>query len=676
MTSTRCRRLAAVLSSIVLGVLATAIPAGPADAAPAQSSARAPIVLFAVPGLTWADVEQMPHLRQLASRSSVGELSVKASGDVTRCAAGLTAVSAGNRTEVPTPAISPCTLDMSTWPQLKTINRHSSYGAQLGILGSALQGAGIRTVALGRAAVPMLADVHGSVDTITSSLGGALRLGGVVATVDPVLYRARGGVQLTGLGQPPALVDQRIAAVERALPPGATLIVAGISDQSGGDAQLHTIVVSGPGWSHTELRSSAAGRAPFVQLIDIAPTILTAAGVQVPSSIVGRPMQRAGDAVPPISSFVEDNRHAVLERTLGQRVFLVLGIVSIVMMVLATMPFRRGHDVARWLARMIAPAPALIFLVNGLPWWRRNQPELAYGLVLLFACLVLGGVTALVGRRSHRAGLVAMPAFAFVVLAADQLTGAHLQLSAPLGDNPLVAGRFSGMGNLDFAVMATSAVLVAGIVAGRLRPLAAAGTASAIMLAAIVVDGAPRLGNDIGGVLALVPASLVLVALVAGVRVTKLRVLGGVLVTLIVAVGVALADYSRPATDQTHVGRFVGEVLHGGAGTEVRRKMDAALASFGWTVGTFVVCFAVVLAILARRRIMAALATVPGATAAAISATILAVLGAVTNDSGIVVAAMAAIVGTSAFYGGDLGRARTTAVDEVRQTAAPPAATR
>jgi hypothetical protein len=672
MTSTRCRRLAAVVSSVVLGVLATAGAAGPADAAPAQSSSRAPIVLFAVPGLVWADVMGMPHLRRLASRSSVGELSVKTSGGVTRCEAGLIAVSAGNRTEAPASATRPCALDLSTWPELANANRDSSYDARLGTLGSALQGAGVRTVALGTLAVPMLANTRGTVDTVTSSLTKALHLGGVVGTVDTGLYDVPGALRPRARIR----VDDRIAAVEQALPPGSTFMVAGVSDLSEGHAQLHALVVSGPGSTHTELRSSAAGRAPYVQLIDIAPTILTSAGVHVPSTVVGRPMQRAGNAVPPISSFVEDNRHAVLERTLGQRVFLVLGIVVIVMMVLATMPYRRGHDLARWLARMIAPAPALIFLVNGLPWWRRNQAELAYGLVLVVGCLVLGGVTALISRRRHPAGLIAMPAFAVVVLAADQVTGAHLQLSAPLGDSPLIAGRFSGMGNLDFAVMATSAILVAGIVAGRLRPLAAAGAASAILLAAIVVDGAPRLGNDIGGVLTLVPASLVLVALVAGVRVTKLRVVGAVAATLIVAVGVALADYSRPATDQTHVGRFVGQVLHGGAGTEVRRKMDAVLGSFGPTVGTFVVGFALVLAILARQRIKAALATVPGATAAAVSATVLAVLGAFLNDSGIVIAAMVAIVGTSAFYGGDLGRVRTAAADEVRQTAAPPAATR
>jgi hypothetical protein len=252
-----------------------------------------------------------------------------------------------------------------------------------------------------------------------------------------------------------------------------------------------------------------------------------------------------------------------------------------------------------------------------------------------------------------------VPVFTFVALSADQFTGAHLQLSAPLGDSPLVAGRFSGMGNLDFAVMATSALLVAAIAGARLRPMQAVVVAGAVMLMAVVVDGAPPLGNDIGGVLALVPASLVLVALVAGVKVTKLRVVGVVVATIVVAVGVALVDYSRPATDQTHVGRFVGQVLHGGAGTEVRRKLDASLATFGWTIGTFVVVIGVVLAVIARKRILAALDTVSGGRAVAVAAAVVAVLGVALNDSGIVIAAMVAIVATSALYGGGLGRRPT-----------------
>jgi hypothetical protein len=122
---------------------------------------------------------------------------------------------------------------------------------------------------------------------------------------------------------------------------------------------------------------------------------------------------------------------------------------------------------------------------------------------------------------------------------------------------------------------------------------------------------------------------------------------------------VALADYARPATHQSHVGRFVGQVLHGGAGTEVHRKLNAALASFGPTVGTFVVVVVILTAVVSWPRLRAAMRDLPGLSAAAIAATVTAVLGVCLNDSGVPIAAMAAIVGVPAVYGA-LGAPRSS----------------
>lgn len=639
------RRRAVGWLALLISLLAVVLTsfAEPAVAAPAAGTDRPPVVLFAIPGLLWADVLNMPHLRALAASSSVAELSVKTRSSVTRCGTGLIAVSAGNRTSGPPP---PCGLDMSQWSTFQSINRGGRFDARVGALGTALTAANITTEAVGQSAVPMLADDAGGVTDVATSVKQALRPGAVVAMIDRRLYDVPDHDRVAAA----TAIDGRLAQVEALLPANTTLLVAGISDISSGASQLHVLVIHGPSWRHIELRSSAAGRAPYVQLIDLAPTILTAVGVPVPSFMVGRPIQQSGTPAPAVSSFVDDNRHAILQRTLGHHVFLTLGIVAIVMMVFAASPILLAHRVARWLAWLVAPAPPMIFIANAFPWWRGSQ--VTYGLIVIAGCVVAAAVAAPFRRRWRTAALIAVPAFAFVTLAADQLTGARLQLSAPLGDSPIVAGRFSGMGNLDFAVFATSALLIAGILGGRmttrLRAVAASG---AIVLAALVVDGVPSLGNDIGGVLALVPAGLVVVAMASGVRISKLRAVGAVVVAAVVAIGLALADYSRPATAQTHVGRFVGQVLHGGAGIEVHRKLDAALATFGWTIGTFVVCFAIVLTPLVWHRMRTGLAAVPGGTAAAVSVAIVAVIGAGLNDSGIVIAAMSAIVGTSTFLG-------------------------
>jgi hypothetical protein len=265
-------------------------------------------------------------------------------------------------------------------------------------------------------------------------------------------------------------------------------------------------------------------------------------------------------------------------------------------------------------------------------------------------------VTTLAARRGLAAAVAVPLCVVFVALVLDQLTGAHLQFSAPMGDSPIVAGRFSGVGNLDFAEIATSALLLAGVVGGWLGGRRGVLAAAGIAAVAVVVDGAPPLGNDLGGVFALVPGAIILTVLVMGARLTWRRVVLAFAATAVIAVLVALADYSRPATAQTHVGRFVGQVLHGGAWTEVHRKANAALSTFGWTVGTFVAVIALVALVLTWPRVLRAVEAVPGLRAGATAATATAVLGVCLNDSGIPIAAMAVMVGLSAVYGAVGGR--------------------
>ena len=71
------------------------------------------------------------------------------------------------------------------------------------------------------------------------------------------------------------------------------LLLAGISEVNDGRPQLHVGMAVGArastpsGW----LTSASTGRAPFVQLIDVAPTALQALGLDQPASMNGQPMQ-------------------------------------------------------------------------------------------------------------------------------------------------------------------------------------------------------------------------------------------------------------------------------------------------------------------------------------------------------------------------------------------------
>ena len=135
------------------------------------------------------------------------------------------------------------------------------------------------------------------------------------------------------------------------------------------------------------------------------------------------------------------------------------------------------------------------------------------------------------------------------VLAVDVMTGSRLQLSSLMGLQPVVGGRFYGMGNTTFALFATSTILLCIAVSdhfvrrGQVRLGAAV---VAIGLGATFIDGAPFWGADGGGPPALLPGLAFLVLSILGVTMTWKRgfIIAGVTVALFLLVG--FLDWLRP----------------------------------------------------------------------------------------------------------------------------------
>ena len=105
--------------------------------------------------------------------------------------------------------------------------------------------------------------------------------------------------------------------------------------------------------------------------------------------------------------------------------------------------------------------------------------------------------------------------------------------------------------------------------------------AFSVLVLAIVIDGMPFWGSDVGGVLAFVPAVGVTAAVLLGHRVRwrSVAVWGAAAVT-VVAVFAAL-DLSRPADRRTHLGRPRGS-RRGSGRRRARDGRDRKLgANFG-----------------------------------------------------------------------------------------------
>jgi len=740
-------RVPGVVLTVLLAVLGLLVP--PAAAADEATAARQAdrVLVVGVAGLTWADLdrERTPELWELADGSALAALSVRAARSTTCLLDGWASLGAGNRARYPgadepvppvplpsadlpeeedgtagtsaepsaptgeepvEPVLTGCAFEEQVArvglddPQ-RTVARVAAdpatarFGAEPGALGEALPCSAVVGRAASLAVAGEQARFHVT-DTLPDDAGATSDLltqcpltlvaldqlaDAGPATGDTEADAARRAAALASIDQAVGLLRTAVAG----LPGDTLLLLAGVSEVGDERPQLHVALANAPGLPAGWLTSSSTGRAPFAQLIDLAPTVLRALQLDVPASMNGQPMTVAGDR-PDLATALDEladvNAAAVTHhRSTGAFFWVVVGLnAALVLVALLTLggwergrlpgrpgawlrgrrPVRGAVPAVRLASLAVAALPVSTYLAGLLPWERTGAPRLALVAAVLLADAVVTAVAA--GGPWRRRALgppVAVLAVTLATLAGDVLTGSTLELDGLLGYDAVVAGRFTGFGNLTSGLLAVSALLltaalaarVAGTGPGRRRWLVPVLLAGAVC---VVLVGAPSLGRDFGGVLAAVPGFLVLGMLLARVRVTVLRLVA-VLGVAVAAVGtVAVLDWLRPADQRSHLGRFVGQVLDGQAWTVVSRKAEANVSILVGSALSWMLLVALFAALWllrpggllrstpdrpaaglppAQLRVLRA-----GLTAVALSLTV----GALVNDSGVAVPATAA----------------------------------
>jgi hypothetical protein len=642
-----------VLLAVLLGV--------PSAAAAREAPQVDRVVVVGVPGLAWSDVhpEATPELWAMAGDAAIGALSVRAARSTTCVLDGWATLGAGNRARIPGPdeglppvplptvplpddqagptapadgapaeppldtSLSHCGLQEraasvalvdpeATVARIAEDEGTARFGAEPAALGKAV---GCAT-ASGRAATLAAAapgvDIT-RMDTLPADRG---ELTAVLAACPLTLVSLN---QLTDAGEPgvgrtddgtePQARATALLRIDRAvgqlraavatMPDDTLLLLAGISEVNDGRPQLHVGMAAGPGFGPSGWLSSAStGRAPFAQLIDLAPTALRALGLDQPASMNGQPLQVTGKR-PGLSQAVQELERVNTGATVHHRntgvFFWVLVIVSAVLVALGlfvlggreprpTGACPGGRRALRTLSVAAAGLPIATYLAGFAPWERADSPVPALVAAVLAADLAVVTIALLGPWRRRRLGpALAVLALTVGTLLGDVLTGSTLELNGLLGYDAIVAGRFTGYGNLSFGLLSVSALTVTAAIATmagrRARPQRARAVTGVTVLVlgflTVAVIGAPGLGRDFGGVLAALPGFLLLAMLLCRIRVTVLRLVA-ILTAAVVAVGaVAVLDWTRPAAERSHLGRFVEQVLTGEAWTVVSRKGQA-----------------------------------------------------------------------------------------------------
>jgi len=451
--------------------------------------------------------------------------------------------------------------------------------------------------------------------------------------------------------------DQTLAGTDALLgrlvgaAPPATLVLVVSTRPPTDEWRLTPLVVSGPGVTHGYVHSPSTRRLGLVTLTDLAPTILAALGAEEhqPDGMVGHAL-RYHAAEP------DPTRLARLDADVAQRerIYVPVSLAFVFLQALAyaaiavvlSRPRRPRwawalQDVA--LAIAAFPLATLLFRFATLLVPGRGWPVVP--LLPAFMALIV------LAARQARSSPVAPLAWVFGatawVLIVDVATGGRLQVAGILGYSPQSAGRFYGLGNTTFAVLAACAVLAAALHVQRApRRREAVAAAAAFLALAVVVDGAPSLGDDVGGILTLVPVYGLAVLALAGRRLTW-RAVAGVAVAAVAVLGVATAvDLLRPPEARTHLGRLAAGTWANGPGelfTTAARKAEANLrilraTPWSWVV-PIIAGFLFYVYVL-RRRWSELLPPRSPLRIGVVAALAAGVLGFLVNDSGVVVTAL------------------------------------
>ena len=630
-----------ILTMVGSALAAAAVPTASAPGT-ASSSRPAPVVVLGTNNLTWADIQaraarhragdhadsdrvdsSAAHLLSFASANEPMNLSVRTPADRTCSADGWLTLGRGTRASALKPADS-CAGSTTAVPDDTPLVRTLGNDVSIQTVGPETQ---LATGAPGSRPSPSV--------SLAPSLPEALSAGADLTIVDTARDASTDTDRITAL-------DDALRQAQEQASPGTRIVIASLADDEDPGPQMAVLssgTASARGTSSGFVVGTSTHRPGLAQLTDLTPTLTTAlAGRSVPAfdgQALDLPTSSTltpakGAAAPDdarISRLADDALHArASQHTVIPASTLLVGL-AVALLVWAAIALRAPEPGRRpavqrrvtWAAIGLSALPPALLLVNAVPWWRAGAREGApsawsqaaalTGATVIAACVagLAAGTTTLVRRRRHLrsvisssaseasasplplrpspspVGLTSLLVTATIPLAwlVDAATGAHLAFNNPLGMNAVVAGRFYGVSNTAFALVAGALVVV---IAGTWEHLGR-GRRTALVAtcllggAALVVDGAPQLGADVGGALTLVPTLAFLGAGLAGMRLSWRRwlAIGGA--TLLVVGGFAVVDLLRPG-GPTHLGRFARQVADGSALGVLGRKAYALVGPF------------------------------------------------------------------------------------------------
>ena len=691
-----------------IALIAAAVAAVAVGAAGAAGAAHGPpvrrVLVLSLPGTTWAALSQAdtPHLDALLARAAVGNTSVRGIERETRTGDGYVTIGAGTaaagvRRVEGLADNGPGGVVSRARPELAEDAERRHRGAEIGALGESLARAGVARAVIANADTSLDGDDpashHREAALALADQDGIVPAGVVdrrILRADPaapfglsldpgpaveafreawdapgravVLFEASdlarlhswarrhgGAVDGAQLDRSLRATDELVGQLLEEVDHDQDAVVVTAPSDPGDGIHLTVAALRAPGRPAGLLNSATTRRAGYVTLPDLGPTVLDLLDVTRPDSMEGRPYEihPRSWAAPPLGRFAEDDREArfrdrMLGPVAGTYVVIEILLSLLVTYVLVRHPGRMGLRRA--------------FDFVGL-WLLAVVPLTFLGAVLdldavgpYLALVVGGGVILAAGAAALRGTMQPLALLLGLLLAlhvGDVVTGGHLQLSTVFGYSPTVGGRFAGFGNLTFGQVAAGSVLLAGIVAYMVPGRRGVRIAVAVLVVALLADGLPFWGADVGGVLAAVPAFALVALGLSGRAVSRRRLVALVAGGVVIVCALGFLDLLRPAESRTHLGRLFEQIGSDGVRPftdAVQRKIATNLSVIPTSIWIplvpAVLAFYAWLAYGSTFRLKEIKGRAPQMRPAFVGLLVAAALGLALNDSGIAIPAM------------------------------------
>lgn len=619
------RMLPAMVAALAVLIGLAALLVRPAEGVPQRTADY--VVVAGAPGLRWDDLgpNSTPTLWRMAERGAIGSLSVRSARQPTCPVDGWLTLGAGNyaawddspvTTECPPADVRIEQPDGigANLPDQQSAVMHNQEKLPWNAVPGALAESVRCTVAVGPGAAVAAARPFGRVDRYEPTPPPALAellASCVLSIVDLGTVSGEGPTRAAAVRRADAALEGILAA----RPDRSVVLVAGLSDTDL-NSRLHVAIADGPGWEGGWLTSASTGRDGYLQLVDLAPTALAVIGREPPERLfVGAPASRGSDRPADLTAAIngpaDADREAEAQRSVATGFFGLLA-AAVVVLAGAVVPLLRGarrHPAGKPDGTRRVRAVVEVLLVGAalaipaalvadiVPWWRGEHAGPYFAAVTALVLAVATAGVRLAEPYDRTLGPMGMVAgLAALVVGADVITGARLQLNGVTGYSALEGGRYAGLGTIGLGVFIAGVLLSAGCLAQRTRRRWRPTVMVVIGTVGIVLVGSPYFGADAAGAIALTAGVCLATAISAGGWLTLGRLAWATLAGLTVAAGLALLDLRRPEADRSGLSGFLTALGDGSSGSAVHR---AAAANVDALAGSFLTVLAVVGAVLA-----------------------------------------------------------------------------